>query len=264
MDHPSSDHSLPHPSARSLPLDGVTVIAVEQYGAGPFGTMLMADLGAEVIKIENPAEGGDIGRHVGPYVFGPGDSQFFQAFNRNKRSMTLNLKHPEGMRILRQLVSEADAVLDNLRGDLPEKLGLDYASLKAVNPAIVCAHLSAYGRDNERKSWPGYDYLMQAEAGYCSLTGEPAGPLRLVDRGYDDRADVRVRLGLRGAGCAAHRDRHGRGRQPVRYGPAQSELPGDLVSQRGASSGSRTARRASIADAIAALPYQRRLDVLDV
>ena len=163
-------------SQRTLPLDGVTVIAVEQYGAGPFGTMLLADLGAEVIKIENPAEGGDVGRAVGPYMFGAGDSQFFQAFNRNKRSMTLNLKHPEGMRLLRRLVGEADAILDNLRGDLPEKLGLDYASLKDANPAIVCAHLSAYGRDNERKSWPGYDYLMQAEAGYCSLTGEPDGP----------------------------------------------------------------------------------------
>ena len=163
-------------SQRTLPLDGVTVIAVEQYGAGPFGTMLLADLGAEVIKIENPAEGGDVGRAVGPYMFGEGDSQFFQAFNRNKRSMTLNLKHPEGMRLLRRLVGEADAILDNLRGDLPEKLGLDYASLKDANPAIVCAHLSAYGRDNERKSWPGYDYLMQAEAGYCSLTGEPDGP----------------------------------------------------------------------------------------
>ena len=163
-------------SPRTLPLDGVTVIAVEQYGAGPFGTMLLADLGAEVIKIENPAEGGDVGRAVGPYMFGEGDSQFFQAFNRNKRSMTLNLKHPEGMRLLRRLVGEADAILDNLRGDLPEKLGLDYASLKDANPAIVCAHLSAYGRDNERKSWPGYDYLMQAEAGYCSLTGEPDGP----------------------------------------------------------------------------------------
>jgi crotonobetainyl-CoA:carnitine CoA-transferase CaiB-like acyl-CoA transferase len=161
---------------RILPLDGVTVIAVEQYGAGPFGTMLLADLGAEVIKIENPAEGGDVGRAVGPYMFGAGDSQFFQAFNRNKRSMTLNLKHPKGMRLLRRLVGEADAILDNLRGDLPEKLGLDYASLKDANPAIVCAHLSAYGRDNERKSWPGYDYLMQAEAGYCSLTGEPDGP----------------------------------------------------------------------------------------
>jgi succinate--hydroxymethylglutarate CoA-transferase len=162
--------------SRTLPLEGVTVIAVEQYGAGPFGSMLLADLGAEVIKVENPAEGGEIGRHVGPHMFGPGDSQFYQAFNRNKRSMTLNLKHPEGVKLLRQLVGEADAVLDNLRGDLPEKLGLTYAALCDANPAIVCAHLSAYGRDNERKSWPGYDYLMQAEAGYCSLTGEPDGP----------------------------------------------------------------------------------------
>lgn len=161
---------------RTFPLEGVTVIAVEQYGAGPFGTMLLADLGAEVIKVENPAEGGEIGRHVGPFMFGPGDSQFYHAFNRNKRSMTLNLKHPEGLRILRQLVAGADAVLDNLRGDLPEKLGLTYAALADVNPAIVCAHLSAYGRGNERESWPGYDYLMQAEAGYCSLTGEPDGP----------------------------------------------------------------------------------------
>jgi crotonobetainyl-CoA:carnitine CoA-transferase CaiB-like acyl-CoA transferase len=161
---------------RPGPLDGVTVLAVEQYGAGPFGTMLLADLGAEIVKIENPADGGDIGRNVGPYWFGPGDSQFYQAFNRNKRSMTLNLKHPDGMRIFRQLAANADAVLDNLRGDLPAKLGLDYASLQSVNKAIVCAHLSAYGRDNERQSWPGYDYLMQAEAGYCSVTGEPDGP----------------------------------------------------------------------------------------
>ena len=171
------DHGMPAPVlSRTLPLEGVTIIAVEQYGAGPFGTMLLADLGAEVIKIENPAEGGEIGRHVGPHMFGPGDSQFYQAFNRNKRSMTLNLKHPDGQRLFRRLVADADAVLDNLRGDLPEKLGLTYAALSDANPAIVCAHLSAYGRDNERKSWPGYDYLMQAEAGYCSLTGEPDGP----------------------------------------------------------------------------------------
>jgi len=161
---------------RPLPLDGVTVIAVEQYGAGPFGTMLLADLGAEVIKIENPAEGGDVGRLVGPFFFSPGDSHFHQAFNRNKRSVGLNLKHPEGMRLLRDLLREADAVLDNLRGDLPEKLGLTYDSLKDINPRIVCAHLSAYGRDGPRRSWPGYDYLMQAEAGYLSLTGEPDGP----------------------------------------------------------------------------------------
>ena len=160
----------------SLPLDGVCVIAVEQYGAGPFGSMFLADLGAEVIKIENPAEGGDVSRHVGPYAFGPGDTHFYQSFNRNKRSVTLNIKTPEGKRLLHALIRDADAVLDNLRGDLPEKLGLTYAALAEVNPAIVCAHLSAYGREGPRRSWPGYDYLMQAEAGYLSVTGEPDGP----------------------------------------------------------------------------------------
>jgi crotonobetainyl-CoA:carnitine CoA-transferase CaiB-like acyl-CoA transferase len=160
----------------SLPLAGLRVLAVEQYGAGPFGTLYLADLGAEVIKIENHKDGGDVGRQVGPHFFGPGDSHFFQTFNRNKRSVTLDLKHPEGKAAFHALVATADAVLDNLRGDLPEKLGLAYHDLKHANPRIVCAHLSAYGREGSRKAWPGYDYLMQAEAGHMSLTGEPGSP----------------------------------------------------------------------------------------
>jgi crotonobetainyl-CoA:carnitine CoA-transferase CaiB-like acyl-CoA transferase len=160
----------------SLPLTGVRIIAVEQYGAGPFGTQHLADLGAEVIKIENPAEGGDVGRLVGPYYFGPGDSHFYEAFNRNKKSLTLNLKSAAAKAVLADLVKSADAVFDNLRGDLPGSLGLDYATLGAHNPAIVCGHLSAYGRTGSRVNWPGYDYLMQAEAGYLSVTGEPDGP----------------------------------------------------------------------------------------
>lgn len=159
-----------------LPLAGVRVIAVEQYGAGPFGSMLLADLGAEVIKIENPKEGGDISRAVGPHFFGPNDSQFFHAFNRNKKSLTLDLKHAESRGVLRRLVAEADALLGNLRGDLPERLGLTYDALKDANPRLVCAHLSAYGREGPRRAWPGYDYLMQAEAGFLSVTGEPDGP----------------------------------------------------------------------------------------
>jgi succinate---hydroxymethylglutarate CoA-transferase len=159
--------------ANRLPLAGVRILAVEQYGAGPFGTLYLADLGAEVIKIENHKDGGDVGRQVGPHFFGPGDSHFFQTFNRNKRSVTLDLKHPEGKAAFLALVKSADAVLDNLRGDLPEKLGLTYEDLKDVNPRVVCAHLSAYGRSGSRKAWPGYDYLMQAEAGHMSLTGEP-------------------------------------------------------------------------------------------
>ncbi len=158
-----------------LPLDGVTILAVEQYGAGPFGTMLLGDLGAEVIKIENPVDGGDMSRGVGPFFMEDGSSQFFHSFNRNKRSLTLNLKAPEGQELLHKLVAQSDGLLDNLRGDLPEKLGLTYEDLKEVNPKIVCAHLSAYGREGSRKDWPGYDYLMQAEAGYLSVTGDPDG-----------------------------------------------------------------------------------------
>ncbi|HET6182241.1 MAG TPA: CoA transferase [Acetobacteraceae bacterium] len=158
------------------PLAGLRVIAVEQYGAGPYGSMQLADLGAEVIKVENPAEGGDMSRHVGPFFFAPGDSQFYQSFNRNKRSVTLDLKKPQARKVLHALAARADAVLDNLRGDQPARLGLTYEALAPANKRIVCSHLSAYGRDGSRASWPGYDYLMQAEAGYLSLTGEPEGP----------------------------------------------------------------------------------------
>jgi succinate--hydroxymethylglutarate CoA-transferase len=160
----------------TLPLAGVRVIAVEQYGAGPFGTMFLADQGAEIIKIENPSDGGDMSRAVGPHFFASGESQFFASFNRNKKSLTLDLARPEGKAVLHDLVRTADALASNLRGDVPGKLGLDYERLKAHNPKIVCAHLSAYGRSGPRADWPGFDYLMQAEAGYFSLTGEPGTP----------------------------------------------------------------------------------------
>jgi crotonobetainyl-CoA:carnitine CoA-transferase CaiB-like acyl-CoA transferase len=159
-----------------LPLENVRILAVEQYGAGPFGTLFLADQGAEVIKIENPSDGGDMSRDVGPFFFEAHDSHFFHAFNRNKKSLTLDLSKPGGKDILHDLVKTADALASNLRGDVPEKLGLTYAHLKAHNENIVCAHLSAYGREGPRASWPGFDYLMQAEAGYFSLTGEPGGP----------------------------------------------------------------------------------------
>ncbi len=160
---------------KDLPLKGLRILAVEQYGAGPYGSMHLADLGAEVIKIESPP-GGDVSRATGPYFLGEGDSLFFQTFNLNKRSIRLDLKTAEGREVFEKLVGTADAVLNNLRGDQPAKLGLDYTTLSKVNPKIVCAHLSAYGRDNERAAWPGYDYLMQAEAGFMALTGEPDAP----------------------------------------------------------------------------------------
>jgi crotonobetainyl-CoA:carnitine CoA-transferase CaiB-like acyl-CoA transferase len=158
------------------PLAGVRILAVEQYGAGPYGTQLLAELGAEVVKIEAPSMGGDISRATGPYFLGEGDSQFFQTFSRSKMSVALELKTSEGRAAFEALVRAADAVVDNLRGDQPAKLGLTYEDLKAINPRIVTGHLSAYGRGNSRESWPGYDYLMQAEAGFMSLTGEPDAP----------------------------------------------------------------------------------------
>ncbi len=160
----------------TLPLAGIRVLTLENFGAGPFGSLYLADLGAEVIKIENRDQGGDATRGMGPFFLGEHDSHFFQTFNLNKKSVTLNLKLPEGQQAFRRLAATADVVMNNLRGDQPERLGLDYASLGPANPRIICAHLSAYGRDNERRGWPGYDYLMQAEAGYLHLTGEPGTP----------------------------------------------------------------------------------------
>lgn len=163
-----------------LPLAGFRILSAEQYGAGPYGTMFLAQLGAEVIKIEPPAKGGsgggDTARAVGPHFLRKGESLYFQAFNLNKRSLTLDLRTEDGQKIFHDLVKQSHAVANNMRGDLPKALGLDYEALKDINPAIVCAHLSAYGRDNERARWPGYDYLMQAEAGFLQLTGEPDGP----------------------------------------------------------------------------------------
>ena len=158
------------------PLEGLRILSVEVWGAGPYGSQLLGALGAEVVKIENPATGGDPARAVGPHFVGAGDSQYFQAWNTSKRSVVLDLKSAHGQRDFATLVASSAAVLNNLRGDQPAKLGLDYATLGKVNPAIVCAHISAYGRGNEREAWPGYDFLMQAEAGLMSLTGEPAGP----------------------------------------------------------------------------------------
>jgi crotonobetainyl-CoA:carnitine CoA-transferase CaiB-like acyl-CoA transferase len=161
---------------RMKPLVGIRVLSFEQFGAGPYSTLLLADLGADVIKVENPAVGGDAARHVGPHMLSEGQSHYFQTWNMNKRSIALDIKSTDGRKVFEQLVATADAVVNNLRGDQPGKLRLDYANLRAINAKIVCLHISAYGRDNARKSWPGYDFLMQAEAGLMSLTGEPDDP----------------------------------------------------------------------------------------
>jgi crotonobetainyl-CoA:carnitine CoA-transferase CaiB-like acyl-CoA transferase len=158
-----------------LPLAGLRVISFCQFGAGPFATMQLADLGAEVIKIEDPSAGGDVGRYVPPFT-GEQDSFYFQTFNRNKQSLTLNLRVPAARNVLHRLVAVSDAIYYNLRGDLPGKLGLTYEHLGAVNPKIVCCSLSAFGQTGPRAAEPGYDLLMQAYSGMMSLTGEPGTP----------------------------------------------------------------------------------------
>ena len=195
---------------KPLPLAGIRILAVEQYGAGPFASMHLADLGAEVIKVESPG-GGDVSRATGPHFLGPDDSQFFQTFNRNKKSVVLDLKHAQGRAHFHALVATADAVLNNLRGDQPAKLGLAHSALSVHNPRIVCAHLSAYGRDNERAAWPGYDYLMQAEAGYMHLTGEPDGPpVRMGLSIVDYITGVTLAVGLLAAVIGAMKTGQGR------------------------------------------------------
>ncbi|MBI3935124.1 MAG: CoA transferase [Acidobacteria bacterium] len=163
----------------SRPLGGIRILAVSQFGAGPYGTLLLADLGAEIIKIEDPASGGDVSRSVPP----PGmqedieaDSIYFQCLNRNKRSLRLNLAEPEGQAIFHRLLRISHAVFNNLRGDVPARLGLTYETLRVHNPAIVCCSLSAFGRHGPQASLPGYDPLLQASEGYMSLTGGPGEP----------------------------------------------------------------------------------------
>lgn len=167
------------------PLDDLRIIAVEQYGAGPFGSVHLADMGADVIKIEDPRFGGDVGRFVPPYQDGE-SSLFFETFNRNKRSLSLDITCKAGREVFEDLVRRSDAIYSNLRGDVPARLRIRYDDVKHLNPKIVCCSLSGFGMNGPRQSQPAYDYVLQGIAGWMSLTGEPEGPpaktgLSLVD-----------------------------------------------------------------------------------
>ncbi|MET7399284.1 CoA transferase [Dactylosporangium sp. NPDC005572] len=191
------------------PLEDVRVISLEQYGAGPFGSLHLADLGADVIKIEDPRTGGDVGRYVPPYAEGE-DSLFFETFNRNKRSISLDLTAPAGRQVFEDLVRHGDAVYSNLRGDVPAKMRIRYADLAPVNPAVVCCSLTGFGMTGPRATQPGYDYVLQGLAGWMALTGEPDGPpaksgLSLVDYAGGLVAAIALLAGVH----AARRDGRG-------------------------------------------------------
>lgn len=168
-----------------LPLDDLRVVTIEQYGAGPFASMQLADLGASVIRIEDPSTGGDVARQVPPYA-AEGTSLFFESFNRNKQSLALDLRRSEARQVLEDLLANADALTSNLRGDQVERLRLRYEDLQHVNPALVCVSLSAFGNTGPRVAQGGYDFTVQGIAGWMALTGGPEQPptksgLSLVD-----------------------------------------------------------------------------------
>lgn len=190
-------------------LEDIRVISLEQYGAGPFATMHLAELGADIIKIEQWPHG-DVGRHVPPYL-GEVDSLFFQSLNRSKRSVCIDMRRPEGRVVFEDLVRTSDAVFSNLRGDVPGALGITYRDLAATNPAIVCCSLSGYGMTGPKSSHPGFDYMVQGLTGWMSITGEPGGPpsktgLSAVDFAGGYAAALALMTGLHqaerdGVGC---------------------------------------------------------------
>ena len=194
----------------TLPLADIRIVAIEQFGAGPWGTLQLADLGAEVIKIEDPSVGGDVGRYVPPFQEGE-DSLFFETFNRNKKSVSLDLRHSRGREVFEDLVRSVDVVYSNLRGDQPRKLGLTYDQLRHANPRVVCCSLSGFGMTGPRAAEGGYDYMMQGLAGWMALTGDPGGPptksgLSLVDLSGGYVSAIAVLAGLwrarrDGVGC---------------------------------------------------------------
>src|SRR5262245_34822477 len=138
----------------SLPLAGVRILALTQLGAGPYAMTVLGDLGAEIIKIEDPTIGGDEARTVPPFA-ADGDSPYYQSLNRNAKSLTLNLRTPQGREVFHRLVRVSNVVYANTRGDLAAKLGVEYASLKDVNPRIVCCVLSGFGKTGPRAAEPG-------------------------------------------------------------------------------------------------------------
>jgi crotonobetainyl-CoA:carnitine CoA-transferase CaiB-like acyl-CoA transferase len=166
------------------PLDGVRVLAIEQHGAVPYATLHLADLGAEIIKVEDPNTGGDIARTISTVA--GGDNLFFASLNRCKRSVALELTTPKGREEFEALVTTADAVVANLRRDVIDRLGLRFHDLERLNPRVVCCLLTGYGMTGPRRDELGYDPILQATTGWMSQTGDADGPptksgLSLVD-----------------------------------------------------------------------------------
>lgn len=192
-----------------LPLFGVKVLDLSRVLAGPLAAMVLGDLGADVLKIERPGRGDDTRDWGMPIA--PGDTTYFYSFNRNKRSVTLDLASPEGQAAVRQLVIDADVVVENFKAGGMEQYGLGYESLMAINPKLVFCTISGYDRDGDEAGRPGYDLVIQGESGLMSINGEPDGPpLKLGIAAVDLFTGMYAAQGILAALFQAQKTGHGR------------------------------------------------------
>jgi len=163
------------------PLEGIRIVDLSRALAGPYCTMMLGDLGADVIKVERPGSGDDsrgwgppfVGEPYGPY---PGESTYYLSANRNKRGITVNLQNPEGQELVRRLALISDVLVENFRTGVLDELGLGYEALCKVNPRLVYCSVSGYGRTGPCADWAGYDFVLQAEGGLMGITGPEDGP----------------------------------------------------------------------------------------
>jgi glutaryl-CoA transferase len=190
------------------PLTGLTIVDLTRVLSGPYCTMLLADMGARVIKIEQPGRGDDT-RAWGPPFVGA-ETAYFLSINRNKESVTLDFKTADGRRILDQLIGNADVLVENFRPGALRRLGLDYAALAVGHPRLIVCSISGFGQDGPRRDQPGYDAVIQAEGGLMSVTGDPDGPPFRVGVAVTDM--VAGLLAAQGITLALYaRERSGRG-----------------------------------------------------
>ncbi|MBI2373295.1 MAG: CoA transferase [Deltaproteobacteria bacterium] len=158
------------------PLDGIFVLDLSRVLSGPFATLQLADLGADVVKVEHPEDGDDTRRFGPPFI--NGESTYFMSVNRHKRSIAVDLKHPEGLELVRALVAHADVVIENFRPGAAARLGLGPEALRAINPRVITCSISGYGTGGlaAYEGRAGYDAVVQAGSGIMSITGQPDGP----------------------------------------------------------------------------------------
>jgi len=184
------------------PLTGITVLDLTRVLAGPFCTMLLADMGADVIKVERP-EGGDDSRAFGP--FQKGESAYFMSINRGKRSMTLNLKHPKAKEIMKGLAKKSDVLVENFKPGVMAKLGLSYEHLREINPRLIYAASSGFGQTGPYSDRPAYDLIIQGMSGFMSITGpDAAHPSKAGSSIADIFAGVFTAIGILAAINARH------------------------------------------------------------